>query len=433
MRGPYALCALAGSILVLAGCGSSSSSSSSASTSTSSQAAAATTQSQTTAAASGAITKSTIALGSQFIGGHTGKANASLPPVVIGFTNEEGASPSFAEMSHAADASVQFINNYLGGVAGHPLKLDKCVVQTEEDGQKCAAQFLGAKVQIGNQGLTVVGNVSYYKAIAGKFPVVVSGEGGGADVTTPHVYLMDAGGAAMIGNMAQIAHQLGAKKLAIISSSNPAGKYAVQSLLTPAMTKLGLKSKVIFVSDTGTTPDYASALSAGGASSADAILVIPAQVGGCISSYDALKQLGVSKKAIATYTCYGSPWPQHVGAGAANWYFSGFTTNPRLATDPESMAWRNIMTAYGQSAWEYTGVASKELQDLLLITKFGDELGYSNIKAAAMDQKIRTYKGPGFMVPGTLSCAAANPASVGVCGSTATASTYRNGQFVKYP
>ena len=376
------------------------------------------------------IQKSTIAITSKYAGGHTGKANPNLAPVKIGFADEEGAAPSFAEMDHAASASVQFINSYLGGIGGHPLVLDKCVIQSEEDGQKCGAQFLANKDVLVNLGLAVVGNASLYNVLAGKIPVIVSGEGGGADITNKHVWLLDGGGGLMIGGLAEIASKLGAKNLAIVSSSNPAGKYAVQSLLIPIMAKLHQTYKVVFESDTGTTPDYVSAFQAAGASSADAVLLIPAQVAGCISTLAALKQLGVTKPAIVTYTCYGSPFPS---ASATNWYYSGFDTNPHVATDPQAIAWRNVMTAYGQASWEYTGDAPEELQDLLLITRWGDQIGFKHLTAAALDQKVSTFKGAGFMVPGTLNCATPpDPTTIGICGGSSTGSTFKGGHFVNY-
>ena len=411
--------------VALTACGSSGSGSGGSKSSTSST----TTSSGST---STAVQPSTVSLTAKFAGVNPGKANPKLAPFVIGFVDQEGGSPTFAEMDHAATASVAFINDHLGGIGGHPLKLDKCVVQAVEDGQKCAAQFVNAHVKIANVGLMVIGNQSFYSTVGGKFPVVVSGEGGAADITTPGAYLFDGGGSAMIGNMAQIANNLGAKRLAIIATSNPAGKYAIAQLMTPAMEKLGQKYKVVYVPDTGTTPDYASALQAAGASTADITAVIPANVNACISTYDALKQLGISKKVVADYTCYGSPWPQHVGTNASGWYFSGFTVNPHVTDNADAAAWRNVMAAYGQSAWTYTGSASKELQDLLLITRFASELGYDSITPSALKAKIIGYKGPGFMVPGTLNCAAAPKATPGICGTGVTASTYNKGTFSSY-
>jgi branched-chain amino acid transport system substrate-binding protein len=350
---------------------------------------------------------------------------------VIGYTNEQGTSPSFDEMSHAASAAVSFINGHLGGVDGHPLKLDTCIMQTVEDGQKCAGQLLGAHVDVGDQGVVIVGNAPYFNTVNGKYPIIISGEGSTADSTTKHVYLTNGSGAVYVAHMADIAKSLGAKSVAVVSSSNPAGKYGA-SLMIGEMKKLGLTYKVVYEADTGTTPDYASALQAAGASSADMVALIPASVTGCISTFDAMKQLAINKKVVTTYTCYGNPFPQQAGSALSNWYFSGYTTNPHIVSDPQVQAWQNVMTAYGQAQWEYTGNAPQELQDLLLITRFANEIGFAKVTPAAMEAKLLAYSGPGFMIPGTIHCGAHPAPQIGVCGNESAASTFKNGQFVPY-
>jgi branched-chain amino acid transport system substrate-binding protein len=65
----------------------------------------------------------------QFVGG-SGKADASLSPVTIGWVNMQGGPPSqtFAGATRAAEATVKFINTELGGVHGHPVQLSTCFI-----------------------------------------------------------------------------------------------------------------------------------------------------------------------------------------------------------------------------------------------------------------------------------------------------------------
>jgi branched-chain amino acid transport system substrate-binding protein len=431
MRSSLLVTALVSASLALAACGDSNNDNT---TTTAGTGATASTKAPTAAqstSGAGAIKQSSIDLASQFAGVTPGKADASLPPLVIGFTNQQGASPSFDEMGAAADSTVQFINDHLGGIGGHPLKLDKCIVLSEEDGQKCGARFRNAGIKVADQGTTVVGNASYFKTVGGKFPIIVSGQGSLFDITTPKVFLLDGGGALYLGYMMDVANQLGAKKMALVVSDNPAGKYGA-SLMIAGMKKFGMTYKAAYVPDAGTTPDYASALQAAGASTADMIAVNVAGTAGCISTFDAMKQLSIDKKVVASFQCYGDPFPEHAGPTSSTWYFTGFTANPRIVGDAQVDTWTNIMTAYGQAKWQYTGDASKVLQDLLLITKFGNELGYDNITPAAMLSKIKAYNGEGFTVPGTINCAAAKSPEVGLCGNAAAASRFANGKFVAF-
>src|SRR5262245_4698276 len=71
--------------------------------------------------ASGAVTNYNV-----YVGGK-GKANAKLAPVVVGAINTQGGQvlvgPGWTQGIRTA---VQYVNGYLGGVNGHPLKVVYC-------------------------------------------------------------------------------------------------------------------------------------------------------------------------------------------------------------------------------------------------------------------------------------------------------------------
>lgn len=88
----------------------------------------------------------------QYTGG-SGKANASLSPVTIGFVNMQGGPPSESdpEATLAAQAAVKMINTVLGGVHGHPVQLSTCFIQdSDAQGTTCGEQF------INNKGVKVI-------------------------------------------------------------------------------------------------------------------------------------------------------------------------------------------------------------------------------------------------------------------------------------
>ncbi|HEY6761212.1 MAG TPA: ABC transporter substrate-binding protein [Baekduia sp.] len=364
----------------------------------------------------------------KFTGGKAGKADASLPPVEIGFANQSGSTPAYPEYIGAATAAVQLINDHLGGIDGHPVKLDKCIIQSEEDGQKCAAEFLAnPNIHIANFSLASNGNASFYKTVGGKFPVIVSVAASGADYTTPHVYELDGGGDGVLNALSANAKSQGAKSVAIISSDNPAGKFATGKVLIPQLAKLGIKSKAIYISDTATTPDFASALQAGGAAKADLVVLIPPGAPQCVSTYDAMKQLGIKKNVVTTYSCYGDPMPEHTGGGPAGWNMYGFGTNQRI-DNPQTKLFKGSMEAAGQSKDTYIGSTFKTFGDLLAMARWGNDLGYDNITPAGFEKEIKAWTGPAFMVPGQIHCGH-HPVYVGICGDSAEGSTYENGAW----
>jgi branched-chain amino acid transport system substrate-binding protein len=413
----------------LAACGGSSSSSSVSTTATTATAGAAAANTQ--ASAGGGVDQASIKFAAAFTGGTPGKADPSLPPVTIGLINQQGGTPAFPEYLSTAKAAVSFINDHLSGVGGHPLKLDTCIVQSEEDGQRCAAQILGNKsIGITNWSLAVVGGATFYKAVAPKMPIVISVSASQFDDTTPNVWALDGGGRSVLNGMIQDARKKGYKNLALVGSGNPAGKDSYVTIVIPELKQYGIKYKVVYVSDTATTPDIAAALQAAGAATANAVILNLASAAGCISTYDALKQLAIKTPVITTTQCNADQFVQHVGGGGApGWDMFGFGTNPREVDDPQATVFRNVMQAYGQQAIENVGFVTKSFGDILTITKWANGIGYAHLSPKAFEQQINRWTGPGFMLPGQFHCGA-NKTLIGVCGNAASGSTFAGGKWV---
>jgi branched-chain amino acid transport system substrate-binding protein len=380
------------------------------------------------------VSDASIARAVELTGGTEGPADESLPPFTVGFLNQQGGEPAFAEHEAAVDVAVDFINEHLGGIDGHPVELEKCFIKSEEDGQKCAVQFLDSDVQIAELGTAVVGNESFYNTVKGKFPTLVANTGAGADSVTEHVYQLDAAATAMIAGMGTIADEIGAKTVSVLSSDNPAGKFVTDEILVPKLDDLGIANKVVYVPDTATTPDYVSALRAADSANADAVLLVPARVGACISMMDALKQLGEDDKTvITTYQCYGDPFPEKAGSLTADWHMSGYGGNPRVTNDADAEVWRNVAAAYGSEKEAFVGGASKTLTDLLFIAALGNDLGFEGLSGTALDKAIQGTKGGEvFFVPGTMTCDGKNPTGIGVCGDTPAFSTFSDGEFTTF-
>ena len=160
--------ALLATAIVAAGCGSSSSSTSSsassasaASSSSSSTSTSATTPSS--AAGSGGAGAQSVTDYLSYVGGKAGPANSSLPPVTIGFVNQQGGSQSIGPLATTgAQIAVKYINTELGGIDGHPLALSTCFIRSaEEEGTTCGQQFLANKsISVIDEGAVAIGDQS---------------------------------------------------------------------------------------------------------------------------------------------------------------------------------------------------------------------------------------------------------------------------------
>ena len=111
-----------------------------------------------------------------YVGGKAGPANKSLPPVTIGFVNQQGGSQTIGPLATTgAQIAVKYINTELGGIDGHPLVLSTCFVRSaEEEGTTCGQQFLANKsISVIDEGAVAIGDQSFQSTIGSAKPVIV--------------------------------------------------------------------------------------------------------------------------------------------------------------------------------------------------------------------------------------------------------------------
>lgn len=381
--------------------------------------------------AEGGIAESTIEIGLEYSGGEAGEADSSLEPISVGFVTMKGGTPSFPEQEAAGDATVEFINEHLGGIDGHPVTLEKCFIQAEEDGQRCGAELLGKDVPIVHQALSIIGNASLYRTINREVPVLVGTTSTGEDSASAGVYSFTGGGPAVIFAMAKDTENLGANSTALVSVGNAGGRFTMEEIAVPALDQLGVEhGKTVYYDDDATTPDIVSATQAAGGQSADVIFVDPSGPQHCVSQYDANRQLGIDEPVVTTPICNAPVFVDETGAGPEGWRIWGFGENPRIEGNPEVDAYNNIMEAYGQADYRFVGFAPSTVRDLLAIAKFGNELGADSITPDSLEEAILDFEGPAFMAPGPQSCDdPLDPATQSICGREAVGSVFENGEW----
>jgi branched-chain amino acid transport system substrate-binding protein len=372
----------------------------------------------------------------RYTGGTAGKADAAKPPIKIGYINQEGGAPAFPEATQGIDAAVEYVNNELGGVQGHPVVLENCLVQTEEDGQKCATQMANdPDVKFVLEGVLAVGNKAIYATLGGRKPILQASPSTADDLTAKGAYSYTPGGPGTIAGMAIfLAQQLpDVKKVAVLYADNPAGKASAQQFFKPLLEKLGVRDvTLVGVSDTATAPDVATAIQAAGGREADT-LVSFLTVPGCIATYDALRSLGITPRVVATGLCFGTPMTKHLrDLGSEDqvpdgWYFGDFGYSYFLPDEKSGMAtYVAKIEQYGPPDVEYTGFAGYTFASLMSAVRFANEIGAERLTSKAMDQAIASFRGPAMMVAGPQHCGYSEmfPA---LCGSEIGIEQYKDG------
>ena len=100
--------------------------------------------------------------------GKAGKANPKLSKVYIGWVNQQGGQVVIGGLATAgASLAVDYVNQYLGGVGGHPVQLVPCFIKSaEEEGTTCGQKFVNDKrISVVAEGAVATGAQSMHATI----------------------------------------------------------------------------------------------------------------------------------------------------------------------------------------------------------------------------------------------------------------------------
>jgi branched-chain amino acid transport system substrate-binding protein len=278
-----------------------------------------------------------------------GQARAATgTPITFGMINMEG-SPigSFPELRRAAEAAVRYVNEELGGVHNHPIRLETCVTDgTSPRSQACAQQLLA------KDPLLVLGGVD----LAAGVPVLIFGERGipyvgatptlGEELTSPGSYMVAGGAAADLLAMAQyVTGELKARKVSVVHVDLPGLLSSAVEGARRVMAKRGVTDLRI-VAEKADAADFTPALNAAAANDPDVILAVFGSQG-CARIMQAKQALGLRARMFYPSSCAGESVLQAAGSGAEGAYLaSGFVPYSE-ESDPEVALYLDRLARYG--------------------------------------------------------------------------------------
>jgi len=374
-------------------------------------------------------------------------------PIVIGFQNHEGdPNGSFPEFRETAQATVDYINNELGGLggdvltgkAGRPIKLDTCAMAVNPaDSIKCANQLIGDKPFTVVSALNFFGNhfPIYAKANVSVLvgtPITVG------DFTSPNVYALGTGGGCLgahTGVVKYAAVGLGAKRIAVPWSDTPPGVVCYYDLekkpldvlqgavkgtspaagSIPSLVQMGVAIKPANPDD---TPQVTQILNF----KPDAI-VFSAQGADCYNLIDTLKRLGWTPAKIPlilTGACIDVAALKAEGDAAKGIYFQGSaggnvldpSSNPTPRLKLESSTYNTKMAQYKVAPAEITkGFSTQGFYMMMTIWEQADAIvrsGQQLTPATFNAALAKTHNAHAFFsVP--IGCADAPTPYVAIC------------------
>jgi branched-chain amino acid transport system substrate-binding protein len=365
----------------------------------------------------------------KYVDGKAGRADSSKSPITIGFVNAQGGQQSFPEPTRAAQATVRFINEELGGIDGRPVRLHTCfIANAEEEGQRCGQRMLNDDdVQVVLFGLVIIGNQSFFAQMDGAKPVVMGVANQPVDVASKNTY-------ALLGSTTSVLAGYGTYVRDVLKAKTAAMVFPSQAGTIPVAnaTKKGLQDAGIEVKSVGydaQATDLLGPITAAGSQTADALLPMT-DVPGCINYAKSLEQSGIDKPVLAGPTCLSQQVAKGVGGDIPHWTFGIAQDIPSDTTNPAVKAYSDATAKHGLSKDDQSSVfASYTFSNVLALAKMLNEIGGDEISAETIAQQVKSFRGPLIMGPPEVQCGK-DPKAPGVCNDLTQFFDYKgNGKF----
>lgn len=340
-----------------------------------------------------------------YVGGKAGKANPKLSPVYVGAINTQGGQVLVGpNWTKGAELAAQYVNTYLGGVQGHPLKIVTCfTTSSEEEGTTCGQKFANDKrISVIEFGAVAVGNQSFYAAIGGKKPIVSGVALLPVDATQKNEFALFGTNDSVLGPWGTFAKTvLHAKSAAVIYPQVPGIDVGAKVEKT-SLEDAGIATKLVGFDPNST--DLTGPLTAAGAQSAD-IVVPQSDAADCANVAKTLQQLGVAgSKIVSNPLCLSGQVAASLGGDLAPWVYGIASTLAGDKTDPGAAPYVKAMGQLHQAALAQDAWVIVSWGQILTTVKLMNQLGVSHVTSASFMKAIRGFKGPQALGAPSLHC-----------------------------
>ncbi|MHC5794783.1 ABC transporter substrate-binding protein [Lacisediminihabitans sp. FW035] len=272
-------------------------------------------------------------------GSDTGTASSALgtpnkatgTPIVFGVLNLESGPVTFPEVVLAEKAAAEYVNEYKGGIGGHPIKIVSCATDgSPATSQRCANQILDQKpvAILGGADTGAPGAIPVWEradlAYLGGVPFTPVEQNSKNAVIFSSVSTADNAAASVYA-----AKTLGAKSAAVIYTSDTQGTASAEGAIIPTMTNAGI-TKITRIAIAPTASDVSAAVATAVGASPDVIYVdAPAA---CPNILNSLKQLGNQAKILGIDPCTSPAAIKGANGGADGLYFASPVLDPGAGT-----------------------------------------------------------------------------------------------------
>jgi len=390
--------ALAAAALAAAGCGSGSSGTPSATPSSSATV--------STSPGAGGAGQQSVTDYLTYTGGKAGKANPSLPPVYIGWINQQGGQQQIGPLAtDGAQLAVKYVNGEAGGIDGHPVVLKTCyITSAEEEGTTCGQKFAADKsVSVIDEGAVAIGIQSFYSTIGTTKPVIVGVATTPVDSVQKNAMIMFGDVTHVLGPFGTYAKDVLHAKTAALVYPNIAGITQGATAIAQSLQKAGVTVKKVGYDEAET--DLIGPLTSAGAQTAD--MVIPySESSGCVNLAKGLKELGITdtKKIVSAPLCLNSQVMAGLGGDFPIWTYAIASSLFGDKTDPGVPPYLKAAQTYGDAKNAPDPWNLVAFSQMLTTVRFLNQVGYAHITPQGILAKATAFTGPVALGAPELQC-----------------------------
>jgi branched-chain amino acid transport system substrate-binding protein len=351
-----------------------------------------------------------------YVGGK-GKANPKLSPVTLGFINGQGGPPNFnfPQATHVIEAEVKMINAELGGVHGHPLKLNECFwAQAEEEGVRCGQKMVNDKnTKAIIFGFVTVGNQSIYATVKGTKAIVGVVTANPADPTAKNAFFLNGSQTSVLGPFGTFTKRFlsKVKSAAIVYPTDPGADTAAIAL-RKGLQQVGLKVTVI-----GVPPLSTDLLGAATQASSSDMIVAALGFTTCVPFARAIDQIHYTKPVLSTPICTFLPRAAYAGGDIPKWTYGIAQTLVNLP-GPQSKLYLKKGIQYGATVNDLLWVFAEGAWEQTLATlKIMNSIPFNKLTPAAIIAGFKAFRGPTVLGPPEIACGKVSPGEPAACGN----------------
>ena len=269
----------------------------------------------------------------------------------------------------AAQAAAEYVNAYLGGVAGRPIELDVCSTdQTPSGGSECVRQMVSDRVPVVLNGVTGQAAVVFRPLAEAGIPVFTPSAGDPSILTSPLVHIMGNGLASLLAGPAKIAADAGIDRAAVVSIDVPAASGAIEAAGPSVFDNAGVELDLVMIPPD--TPDMTPNIAAELENDPGQIEVV-GDPNFCAKAMDAIAAAGFDGQIVIIPQCLDEALLE----SATN--LEGAILPTYASTDPDSeefQLYSAVMETYTDPDAERGGVAPGGYQAVLGFARAMDGL-----------------------------------------------------------